>query len=115
MAESPPALPAFTPVPVRARRDGWTPARQAGFIAALAETRSPARAARAVGMTREGAFPLRRRPGGVGFAAAWDELLARPPARSGPSLFERAITGVAIPYFYGACSAASTSIMTMPH
>lgn len=49
MAESlQPPPPAFTPVPVRARRDGWTPARQFRFIAMLAETGSPARAARPV-------------------------------------------------------------------
>lgn len=99
MAESPPPPP-FTLVPVRARRDGWTPERQRRFIAALAQTRSATRAARAVGMTREGAYQLRGRAGAASFAAAWDAALVTPPP-TGPSLYERAVTGVAEPYFYG--------------
>lgn len=52
--DPPPAdddLPAFTPVPMtRSRHDGWTPERQRGFIAALAQSGIVARAARSVGM-----------------------------------------------------------------
>jgi hypothetical protein len=99
MAESPPPPP-FTPVPVRPRRDGWTPERQRAFIAALAETRSATGAARAVGMTREGAYQLRAKAGAASFAAAWEAALAKPPP-SGPSLYERAVTGVVEPCFYG--------------
>jgi hypothetical protein len=43
-----PPLP-FTPVPVRARHDGWTPERPRHFIAALADTRCIAAAAAAAG------------------------------------------------------------------
>jgi hypothetical protein len=68
-------IPAFVPVPLRARADGWTPLRQAEFIGWLAETRSVAAAAGKVGMARETAYRLRRRRGAAGFAAAWDAAL----------------------------------------
>lgn len=71
-------VPAFHPVPVGARHDGWTLERQADFIGHLAETRSVLAAARAVSMSRESAYRLRRRPGAAGFAAAWDAALNRP-------------------------------------
>ena len=52
-ARSPrPRIPAFVPVPTRARHDGWNAARQAGFIGALAETGSVAAPAARVGMRR---------------------------------------------------------------
>lgn len=71
-----PRIPAFVPVPTRARRDGWVPARQAGFIGALAETGSVAAAAARVGMSRESAWRLRAREGADSFAAAWDAARA---------------------------------------
>lgn len=71
-------IPAFHPVPLGPRRDGWTPARQAQFIGMLAQTRSVAAAARAVSMGRESAYRLRRRAGAAGFAAAWDAALGKP-------------------------------------
>lgn len=71
----PPRVPAFHPVPVAGRHDGWSIARQADFIGHLAETRSVLAAARAVSMSRESAYRLRRRPGAAGFAAAWDAAL----------------------------------------
>jgi hypothetical protein len=65
-------LPDFTPVPLtRHRHDGWTPERQRGFIAALAETGVVARAARSVGMSGASAYALRRRPHAESFALAW--------------------------------------------
>ncbi|WP_347304124.1 hypothetical protein V5740_05810 [Croceibacterium sp. TMG7-5b_MA50] len=68
-------LPAFLPVPLRARRDGWTPDRQARFIGYLAEGGCVATAARRVGLTRESAYRLRRRPGAGSFIAAWTTAL----------------------------------------
>jgi hypothetical protein len=65
-------LPAFLPVPLRTRRDGWTPARQAHFIALLAETACVRKAAQLVGLTRESAYRLRKHPGAGPFRAAWD-------------------------------------------
>ena len=56
-------LPAFTPVLLRGRKDGWTPLRQTEFLGMLAETRSVSAAAAFVGMSRESAYRLRRKPG----------------------------------------------------
>ena len=70
-------VPAFCPIPLRARADGWTPGRQAAFLAALALTRSVSAAARRVGMARETAYRLRRREDGASFAAAWDAVLEK--------------------------------------
>jgi hypothetical protein len=69
-------VPAFAPVPVRARKDGWTPERQAAFIAALALTRCIRTAAARAGLSRESAYRLRARPDAASFAAAWDAILA---------------------------------------
>jgi molybdenum-dependent DNA-binding transcriptional regulator ModE len=70
-------VPAFAPVPLRARADGWTPWRQAAFLGALAETGAVEAAARKVGMTRETAYRLRRRPGAASFSATWDAAVGR--------------------------------------
>jgi len=76
MPHSPrPRLPAFHPVPIRTRSDGWTPVRQAEFIGVLAETGSVSAAAAFVGMARETAYRLRRKPGAEEFARAWDAAL----------------------------------------
>lgn len=74
-------IPAFHPVPVGARKDGWTPSRQATLIGMLAETRSVEAACRAIGMGKESAYRLRKRPGAAGFAAAWDAALGKPHMR----------------------------------
>ena len=72
-----PRVPAFLPVPQRIRRDGWTPERQAHFLAELAITRSVSAAARRVGMARESAYRLRRKRCSESFAAAWEQALGR--------------------------------------
>lgn len=74
-----PRPPAFVPVPTRARADGWTPERQAGFLGALAETGSVSAAARRVGLSRETAYRLRAHPEGESFAAAWDVIVGKVP------------------------------------
>jgi hypothetical protein len=74
------ALPAFDPVPLRARRDGWTPERQREFIRILHVTRSISAACQAVGMSRKSAYRLRERPGAETFATAWDAAFALRPA-----------------------------------
>ena len=79
--DSPPPrrrVPKFTPVPLRYRKDGWTPGRQADFLGHLCETWCVAAAARHVGKTRESAYRLRDKPGEESFAAAWDAILAEP-------------------------------------
>lgn len=68
-------IPPFHPVPVAARHDGWTPARQACFIGALVDTRCVSAAAKAVGKSRASAYRLRERAGAAGFARAWDTAL----------------------------------------
>lgn len=68
-------VPAFLPVPLRGRADGWTVERQARFLVALAASGSVAAAARKAGMARETAYRLRRRPGAESFAAAWDHIV----------------------------------------
>ncbi|MBH5321123.1 hypothetical protein [Aurantiacibacter sediminis] len=74
-------IPAFHPVPVRARKDGWTPERQGAFIGYLAQTLCVAEAARCVGMDVTSAYRLRRRAGAAGFANAWDVALGRRVSR----------------------------------
>ena len=70
-------IPAFTPVPVRPRRDGWTAERQSAFLSALAATLCVDRAARAAGLSRESAYRLRRHPQAQSFVTAWDEIMTR--------------------------------------
>lgn len=69
----------FTPVPLRARTDGWTEERQRAFILGLRLTRSVSETAALLGMSRETAYRLRARRGAESFAAAWDKALALPP------------------------------------
>jgi hypothetical protein len=87
----------FTPVPLRARADGWTPKKQYFFILGLARGFTPARAASLLGMTRKTAYELRRKPGAEGFARAWAAAVERARQRRiaarGPSLAERALQG----------------------
>jgi hypothetical protein len=61
---------AFDPVPLRYRRDGWTPDKQRRYVALLFKTGLAAEAARAVGMTQRSATRLRRRPEGAAFDSA---------------------------------------------
>ncbi len=89
-------IPAFHPVPVGARKDGWTPARQAELIGMLAETRSVEAACRAISMGRESAYRLRKRPGAAGFAAAWDAALEKP--HSAVDLASAKSTGLDVMY-----------------
>ena len=70
----------FTPVPVRPRADGWTVARQRGFVRALGEGLTIARAAQVVGMSARSAYRLHDRAGAGSFRKAWRMALelARP-------------------------------------
>lgn len=71
-----PAFLRFTPVPVRARRDGWSPGLQFRFVLALARGASVGEAARGPGRSRQTAYALRERAGAASFAAAWDAAAA---------------------------------------
>jgi hypothetical protein len=70
-----PAFLRFTPVPVRARRDGWSPALQLHFVVHLARGAGVDEAARKVGRSRQTAYALRERAGAEGFVAAWDSAI----------------------------------------
>lgn len=97
-------VPAFVPVPLRGRADGWTPIRQAAFLGALTETGSVSAAARKVGMARETAYRLRRRRGAESFAAAWDAVLGRSAEVRRKVTYEerarRALYGLLKPHIY---------------
>lgn len=96
-------LPAFTPVPrLTTRYDGWTPERQRGFIAALADTGSVRAAAHAVNMTPEGAYLLRRHAEAASFRKAWEAALSLGVQKLEDVAMERALHGVEVPvYSYG--------------
>jgi hypothetical protein len=70
------ALLDFEPVRRRnVRHDGWSPAHQRGFIAALARLGSVDRAAEAVDRATSGAWTVRQSAGAGEFADAWDAAL----------------------------------------
>ena len=101
MNESKIRIPHFTPVPLaRSRHDGWTPARQRIFLAALAATGVVARAARAAGMGVTSAYNLRRRAGAETFAAAWDEVETAARNRALAYVIEHVLNGETLPRFY---------------
>ena len=103
LAHIPPGALDFIPVPVKARRDGWTARVQKFFVLTLAAGLGASGAARAVGRSRQSAYRLRERPDAAGFAAAWDRALhfagLRPPP-PGATAWERAIEGVVVPILY---------------
>lgn len=69
--------PSPAAVPPRPGRAHWTPAKQRIFLAALLETGSIARAARAAGMSRSSAHRLRQRLAGTPFDRLWGHVLAQ--------------------------------------
>jgi len=91
---------AFTPVPVRARRDGWTPAAQQGFILRLAICGCVTRSAAGVGKTRKSAYRLRDHAGARSFAAAWDKAIGWGRDARVDHAIERAVHGEVRPYYY---------------
>jgi hypothetical protein len=94
----------FDPVPVRARHDGWTPARQRLFVLRLACGDGAAEAARKVGRSRQTAYALRGRAGAQGFASAWDaaQAFAQQASIAGRSIppREHAFETLFVPRFY---------------
>ena len=116
LSSSPPPLPDglpadpldFVPLPCRAA-NGWTAARQRGFIAALCELGLVGAAADAVGMSRQSAYRLRARAAargaadavGAGFVAAWDAAIDQGETEALSLALDRAVNGVDEPYFYG--------------
>lgn len=89
----------WRPVARRPRADGWSPDVQRAFIQALADTGLVEHAARAVDMSVQSAYRLRRAPGGEGFARAWNAALAAAAERVLDLAFTRAIAGEEVPVF----------------
>ena len=83
----------------RNRLTGWTPARRAAFLEALAETGSAERAAVRVGLSASSVFRLRRQPRGAAFALAWDGVLNERRARLADAVMAR-ISEKREPVFY---------------
>lgn len=97
-----PAAAAFLPVPVALRHDGWTPAKQAEFIEALADTGVVKAAAARIGMTEQSAHRLRRRADAASFDAAWEAALEIGIQRLVSVALERALEGsVKRTYYHG--------------
>lgn len=89
-----PGAPAFTPVPVRPRRDGWTGDKQRVFIRTLAETGLVTAAARAAGMSERSAHRLALREDAESFCSAWDAALRLAARRGTSKLFEYGLEGM---------------------
>lgn len=89
-----PAEYRWVPVRRRPRLEGWTEEKQRRFIEVLADTGLVAAAAKAVGMSRESAYRLRRAGHGAAFARAWDAARHHAGALIEDIAFERAIEGV---------------------
>lgn len=86
-------LPAPSPRPLRPRSNGWTLAKQAEFLQALAETASTSEAALRVRMTPQAAHWLRRQPAAEEFRAGWDAALAEAWQSVEASVLERVLNG----------------------
>lgn len=83
----------WVPVRRRPRYDGWTEEKQRRFIETLADTGLVNVAAKAVGLTRAGAYQLRRSPHGAAFARAWDAARHHAAGLIEDIAWERAIEG----------------------
>lgn len=97
----PRTAPDFTPVPRRSRsQDGWTEAKQRGFIAALAETGSVRRAAKAVGMSFASAYHLRKAPLAESFVTAWDGAVQTGVSQVYDILIDHSVNGMPEPVYH---------------
>lgn len=96
----------FTPVPVRARSNGWHPDVQRRFVLHLARGAGPGEAARHVGRSKQTAYALRERADAGGFADAWDTAVAFAAAARdaraarGPVLTQSGLEVILVPRFY---------------
>ena len=93
-----PPSPAL-PEPFRYRHDGWSPARQAEFVATLARTGCVRDACRTVGISTTSAYRARRRM--PDFAEQWDLALKRASVSLEAVAWQRAVEGVDEPIVSG--------------
>ena len=89
----------WVPVRRKPRYDGWTEEKQRRFIEVLADTGQVWLAAKAVGMSRENAYRLRRAAHGAAFARAWDAAREQAGSFIEDVAFERALEGIEQPVF----------------
>jgi hypothetical protein len=75
------------------RADGWTSARIHIFLHTLAQTGVVADAARAAGMSTQGAYAFRNSARGRGFDAAWRAALLQARGRIADEVMSRALHG----------------------
>jgi hypothetical protein len=87
-----PEPPEFVPAPSRNVR-GWTAERQRKFIEHLSLTGSVGQSSAAAGVSSRSALRLRSKPGGEGFAAAWDAALRMSAPRLAAIAFDRSMNG----------------------
>jgi hypothetical protein len=88
-----PAEYRWVPVRRRPRSDGWTEEKQRRFIEVLADTGRVALAAKAVGLSRQAAYELKRSAEGTAFSRAWDAARLHAGALLEDIAFDRAIEG----------------------
>lgn len=87
-------------VPADERHDGWTRERQGAFLRMLASTHCVSQAAKAVGMSRQGAYRLRSRLRGEPFDIAWQAAFRRQFDALAEAALDRALNGVEVPHFH---------------
>ena len=75
------------------QHNGWSAARQQRFLDHLADVGSVAAAARAVEMTRQSAYWVRRQPWAADFAQRWDAALAEAGGRIEQLALDRLVDG----------------------
>lgn len=83
----------WVPVRRRPRSDGWTEEKQRRFVEVLADTGRVALAAKAVGLSRQAAYELKRSSEGAAFSRAWDAARLHAGALLEDIAFDRAIEG----------------------
>lgn len=95
MPTHPDSPPDFTPIPRKMKCcDGWTVARQRGFIAALARTGSVRVATESVGMSYANVHKLRQNQGAESFCRAWDAAIEQATGRISEVMIDHAVNGV---------------------
>jgi hypothetical protein len=99
-AEPPADTLDFDPVPLRFRRDGWTPEKQREYVEALADTGVARQAAARVGMTEQSVNRLRRRPEARSFDRSCDGAMRVGAKRLVSIAYERAIEGTIKRHYY---------------